>query len=124
REVFEYIADENYVVKIESLSSSGDNWAEYRIWECVEHTKHKKWFAECLWISPSGLILIQKKTADFWKKHKKAPEKIPTYFTDVKTDNVGWIKNQLTFHDYSHCLEMFSSKGGLSNRMKKLVFHE
>lgn len=123
RDVFQHPHFDDQVVKVE-YQNNGDNWAEWRVWKMVEHTDHKKWFAECSWISSNGLVLIQKKTEDFYERLSKAPKHVPKYFTDIKPDNMGWIKNQLTFHDYSFCLDMFASKGGLTKGMQKLKLNK
>jgi hypothetical protein len=113
--------DKKWVVKVENSNGYGENWAEYRLWHCVKGTEHEKWFAECSWISANGLVLMQKRTQDFYgddKKWKKyVPEKIPAYFDDVKTDNFGWNGKQLVCHDYSHTLEKMSKVGGLTKKM-------
>jgi hypothetical protein len=122
RDVYEYPLDPNWVIKIEREDGCGENWSEYRIWGAVMETEHKKWFAECSWISNNGLVMLQKKTEPFYKddkKWKKAPDKIPNYFTDIKADNFGWVGKQLVCHDYSFTLEKLTSSGGLTNRMQK-----
>jgi hypothetical protein len=113
RDVYAYQLDDKFVVKIENPQAQGDNWAEWRLWHAVKHHTDgsAKMFAECTWISPGGRILLQRRTQPLHTKPKLIPEKIPAYFTDIKEANFGWIGNQLTCHDYSHCLEMFAGQG-------------
>ncbi len=118
RDVYEYALDKNWVIKIENKDGNGENWAEWRLYHAIKYSEHKKWFAECKWISDNGLIMMQRKTEEFSKKEKKLPKKIPNYFTDVKQSNFGWIGNQLVCHDYSFTLEKLTSCGGISKRMK------
>lgn len=122
REVFEYTMDKNYVVKVENSYGEGENWSEWRIWSALHKTEHAKWFAPCTWISDNGLVMLQRKTKDLYSKEKFIPDKIPAYFTDIKSDNFGWIGRQLVCHDYSHCLEMFSGNYGLTKKMQKVKF--
>lgn len=122
RDVYEYPTDKDWVIKVENREGNGENWAEWRIWGAVMYTEHKKWFAECSWISDNGLVMMQKKTQPFESKESKKPDKIPNYFTDLKPSNFGWIKNQLVCHDYSFSLEKFTSSGGLTKRMQKFKF--
>jgi hypothetical protein len=118
REVFQYALDENFVVKIEQ-DSRGHNWLEWNLWNMVRWTEHKKWFAECTWISTGGRILIQRKTSPLNKKPiNKVPDDIPKYLTDIKPSNFGWIGNQLTCHDYAFTYDMLASNGGLNKRMQ------
>lgn len=102
RDVFEYQLDQSYVVKIEPLNTNC-NTVEWMIWLEVQHLVGdmawvKEWFAPVLWISPTGKVLVMKKTEE--KPNKKRPEKIPAFFWDVKADNFGWIGNKFVCHDY------------------------
>jgi len=117
RDVFNHNENSKLVVKIENREAHGDNWAELRLWRAVENTEYAKWFAPCKYISTNGIILYQRKTAPIETKEKKIPKEIPAFFTDVKRSNFGWIGNQLVCHDYSHCLEKFTSQS-LSKRMQ------
>lgn len=121
RDVYEYNLDNKYVVKIENKEARGDNWAEWRIWETVMHTEHKKWFAECTWISDCGRIMLQRRTTPLSQKNK--PEKVPLYFTDLKMSNFGTIGKQVVCHDYSYCIEMFGTYG-MTKRMQKFKCHD
>lgn len=111
RDVYEYGLDKDWVIKVENGDSEGDNWAEWRIWYAVKDRTDgtKDWFAPCSWISNDGKLLIQKRTKPLRTKYKKIPEKIPSFFTDIKDSNFGWIGNRLVCHDYSFCIEMFSN---------------
>lgn len=112
RDVYQHNFDPKLVVKVENREALGDNWAELRIWHAIKHTEHAKWFAPCSYISTNGIILLQTKTEQLDSKpESKIPDLIPAFFTDVKPSNFGWIGNQMVCHDYSHCVEMFSSFG-------------
>lgn len=119
REVFEYVHDKNYVIKIESESGKGDNFLEWDIWNSVKYTENAKWFAPCFWISPNGMLLIQRKTKDFYFK-SKAPDRIPSFFTDIKPSNFGWIGNQLVAHDYAFSSCMVMSEAATKNKTQSV----
>jgi len=119
RDVYVYGLDPRWVIKIAHSDQEGDNWIEWRIWHNVKHTTDgtKDWFAPCSWISENGRILIQKRTKPLYSREKHIPEKIPAYFTDIKSDNFGWIGRRLVCHDYAHCLERFGYFA-LKNKMQ------
>ena len=64
RVVYEYNLDpDNYVIKIEP-ENYGCNRSEFDLWDEVSYYTGnlewiKNWFAPCLWISPSGRVLVQ-----------------------------------------------------------------
>jgi len=90
--------DTTLVVKIEKYEAYFQNVKEWAIWKEVEHTPLAKWFAPCTHISNDGKILLQKKV-EIGRK-KDYPEKIPSFFNDIKIDNFGFIGNQLVCFDY------------------------
>lgn len=119
RDVYEYIPDNKFVVKIEHATGEGDNLAEYNIWRAIQFTANSKWFAPCQWISPNGMILIQRKTLPLYGATKnKVPEKIPSFFTDVHSKNFGWMDKQLVAHDYSFTLGLSVSDAVVKNKMQ------
>lgn len=99
RAVYNYVFDPNWVVKI-SLKFPFDNVLEHDIWHIVKDSDDAKWFAESKWISPSGHILLQRKT----KPCTKLPDTLPDFFTDLKPDNFGYIGKQLVCHDYAYSM--------------------
>lgn len=112
RLVYECNLDPSCVVKVEPIGTEFCNTAEWRIWDIVKDTKHAKWFAPCVYISPNGIILIQKKTTPY---KSKPPNKIPNFFADIKGSNFGVYKGHLAFHDYAN---NFMTEKGLSKRMQ------
>ena len=113
RDVFAYNLDSSYVVKIAPKDNS-HNLTEYLLWEeikglCGNLDYIPKWFAPVKWISPSGHILIMKRTE---KKDKPRPESIPKFFWDVKSDNFGWIGDKFVCHDYGFFHMMLDYKLG------------
>lgn len=102
RVVYEYNMDDKYVVKIE-LQNTDSNRAEFLLWYEVQGLKGskawvKEWFAPIKYCSPNGKILIMKRTKQDFKKTR--PNKVPSFFQDVKSDNFGWIGNKFVCHDY------------------------
>ncbi|WP_237133800.1 hypothetical protein [Pseudohongiella sp. O18] len=100
------------VVKIEYDGEYHQNILEWQAWRHVMATELAKWFAPCLFISPCGKILIQKRT----KELKRYPEKIPAFFTDTKNNNWGSYKGHPVCHDYGCNLLM---EKGMTKAMRK-----
>lgn len=93
-----------YVLKIEPGFTSC-NAIEASVWAEVKYFTNKlewvkKWFAPVEWISPNGKILCMQKTEE--KPNKKRPTEIPSFLSDVKPENYGWIGNNFVCHDYGH----------------------
>jgi hypothetical protein len=114
RTVYNHAQDPKLVVKIEHYARSFQNIIEWETWKRVEMTEHAKWFAPCVNVSPTGIVLIQKKTAI--KSTKHYPERIPTFFTDTKYSNYGFLGRQLVCHDYGVHLLM---EKGMRKTMRK-----
>lgn len=113
RHVYKYAMMKNAVIKFEELGYY-QNVMEYETWDRVRHTDVAKWFAPCHYISPCGRILIQGYATDLvWEKR---PEKIPSFFTDLKIENWGKYKGRPVCRDYGTHL-MFEK--GMSSRLKK-----
>lgn len=113
RAVYEYNLDpENYVIKIEP-ENNGANRKEYDFWDEVQFTEHKKWFAPCVWISPAGRMLVQRRTKPITDL-KKIPEKIPAFLKDTKYLNFGWLGKQLVMHDYGYVADLKFTKAMMS----------
>lgn len=103
REVFECKLHPDFVVKVQ-YNGGFDNAIEYEIWSAIcEADWWAKWFAESVYISRTGKILIQQKI-DFKESKKEYPKKIPRFFTDIKVTNYGFVGNQLKCCDYSGVL--------------------
>jgi len=114
RDVYECLLNPNWVVKIQ-ISNNFDNLIEWKIWDAVYRAEWwAKWFAACLTITESGMILIQQKV-DF-PLTKVYPKRVPRFFTDLKYKNYGFIDGQLKCVDYSNVLCMLV--GLMDKRMR------
>ena len=102
RAVYDYAFDKNWVIKV-ALKFPFDNVLENDIWHIVKNSEDAKWFAEVRWISPSGHLLLQRKT----NPCTEIPEKIPDFFTDIKSANFGYIGKQFVCHDYAYSIYRF-----------------
>lgn len=126
RDVFECTLLRDYVVKVETRAGFFQNIIEWETWKIVQNTPASRWFAECKWISPSGIILIQERT------RPPAPaeflDKIPVWFTDTKRTNWGMAstnrenKQVLVCHDYGTSLML--QDGTSTKRMKKADWYD
>jgi hypothetical protein len=86
------------VVKIEENGGSFQNILEWSVWEDVQWTDYRGWFAPCQFIAPDGSVLIQKKTGPV--PDSKWPAKVPKFLTDIKKDNFGLYQGKVVCHDY------------------------
>lgn len=121
RDVFQYNLNSNWVVKIQRNNDEFSNIKEFEIWCFVKGTEFEKYFAPCYWMSPDGKVLLQHKTKPI-TKIRRPPEFIPSFFTDVKDDNFGFIGRRFVAHDYDFTFGKVL-KTGLTKRMKKYKSH-
>ena len=115
RDVYAFGLDEEYVIKFEGRDQSFQNIAEWQLWNKAVNTDNHdiiKWLAPCDRISPSGRVLIQKRTKPL--KPEKFPKRIPSFLGDTKYNNYGMLGKQFVCHDYgTHDLQVC----GFSKRM-------
>ncbi len=102
RGVFVLGTDPSLVVKIETASYSFQNAAEWEVWCDLQNsdTDADQWFAPCHSISPCGIVLIQSRTQPLDKS--RFPEKMPSFFTDLKYQNFGEYDGRIVAHDYGY----------------------
>ena len=98
RAVYSFDFIPNSVIKV-CTKESPANIIEMEVWKLAKGTTYEKWFAPCLYISPEGSFLIQKKCKPI-PESGKLPKNIPSFFADVKRANWGYIGKQLVCHDY------------------------
>lgn len=113
RQVYAFLPNPKWVVKIEDGGGSFQNVMEWQIWERIQDTKWAKWFAPCHFISPNGAVLIQSRTKPLAGK----PDKLPNFMTDLKEENFGRIGKQVVAHDYGYNLLM--DRGIATGRLVK-----
>lgn len=97
RNVYECKFDPTIVIKHE-VGSGFQNVTEWKIWEEVQYTPMAKWFAPCLYISPNGLWMVQKRVS--FMDHDKYPKRIPEFLNDIKYSNYGKIGKSFVCFDY------------------------
>lgn len=114
REVYAHALDPDLVLKIENEAGQFQNVFEWETWLRVRDTEHAKWFVPCEEISPSGCILIQRRTHPI--RLDELPEKVPAFMTDLKPSNWGLLDGQPVCHDYGRHLLM---EFGMGKRMVK-----
>lgn len=112
REVYENKWSTDSVIKLEDGYSSFHNIMEWQIWNEVKDTHMAKWFAPCVWISGNGSVLVMMKTTPA----EKYPNRIPSFFTDIKKDNWGSYKGNIVCHDYGYSDIV---RNGIVSSMKK-----
>lgn len=100
RSVFDCRLNPNWVVKVEKNPHyrTFHNVLEYTFWmDNRDYDDVAKWLAPCEFLSPSGLILIQRKARPVYE----LPNMLPAFMRDVKVQNFGIIDEQLVMTDYA-----------------------
>ena len=116
RDVYEFYFNDKYVIKVANCTEGrANNQLEYKIWDEIEYTDYKKWFAECKGVSTNGKYLIQEKINI--SQEKKYPTLVPHFFTDIKRENFGYnSKGKFVCCDYS----LTKITNGITKKMKKV----
>lgn len=115
RHIFSHATDKSLIVKVENGFQSFHNIKEWEVWRAVKYTKWAKWFVPCVQISGAGSVLIMKRAKRI--PRSKLPERVPSFFTDLKAENWGWYKGHPVCVDYGlHLLHEY----GMTTRMKKV----
>lgn len=100
RTVYVLLSDPTLVIKTEIKGNSFQNIREWEYWNEMKGTPVEKWLAPCLFISPCGTVLIQKRCETLDKS--KYPSKLPSFFTDTKYQNFGLLNNKFVCFDYGN----------------------
>jgi hypothetical protein len=113
RDVYECKLDPSLVIKFETGNGVFQNIMEWEVWKEVEHApEYSKWFAPCVSISGTGIVLLQKRTKPL--KESRYPKEMPAFLGDFKHTNYGMYKGHLVAHDYGRTRLMTA---GLTKRM-------
>ncbi len=115
RKVFSCKIRDDLVVKVEEDVHRNfanihemDFWQENQFYEPVA-----RWLAPAVFMSPEGRILMQKRCERLPSSYP-LPERLPTFLTDVKTDNYGLFEGRLVCMDYA------STIANASTRLRKV----
>lgn len=103
RDVFACRIDPKLVVKVETDLPWRyfANVHEMKFWTDHQHyEKVAKWLAPCDYLSPDGLILLQRRCEPL-RDNDVLPDKLPAFLTDVKKDNYGWLDGRIVCFDYA-----------------------
>lgn len=105
RKVYECKLRPELVVKVEYDTDYRyfANVMEMKFWCDNQHyEKVAKWLAPCEYMSPDGLILLQRKVSPITDTPLAIlPEKIPSFLCDVKRENFGMLDGNLVCIDYA-----------------------
>lgn len=121
RKVGVFLPDPTLVIKC-AVDDPHQNILEWEIWDTVKDTPYAKWFAECVRISACGMFMLQRRLEH--RPRSEYPKKIPTFFTDLKYKNFGWLNGQFKCLDYSGLMMLIQRQNGLNNRVKKADWWE
>lgn len=86
------------VIKVEETARMFQNVIEWETWQRVKDTPLRRWFAECVSISPSGSVLVMKRTRP--AADRDYPIMMPIFLNDFKRRNYGMTGKNLVCHDY------------------------
>lgn len=106
RKVFECKLRDDLVVKVEDNEPKYAWRAFANVHEMTFWEDHKlfepvaRWLAPCEWMSPDGLVLLQKRVAMLPLDYE-LPKRMPTFLTDFKRENYGLYEGRLVCVDYS-----------------------
>ncbi|QGH72797.1 MAG: hypothetical protein [Podoviridae sp. ctLUJ1] len=104
RDVYQWAPNNEHVLKVaKNYRGIEANVIEFSTWEIVMregsfYFDARQWFAPCTEISGCGRYLIMAKTHPV--KPEEAPTVVPSFITDLKLDNIGWLDGRIVFHDY------------------------
>lgn len=107
RDVFACRLNPKWVVKVETDGPWRyfANVMEMKFWsDHQSYAKVAEWLAPCEYMSPDGLVMIQHRvepvSADY-----ELPAKLPSFLTDIKTDNFGLLNGKLVCFDYAMSIQ-------------------
>lgn len=98
RAVWESTLMPDCVIKVEERGGMFQNVIEWETWQRVKDTSLRRWFAECVSISPNGSVLVMRRTRP--AADRDYPEKMPIFLNDFKRRNYGMVGKNLVCHDY------------------------
>jgi hypothetical protein len=98
RKVYELRTNPDFVIKIETAGRSFQNVSEYETWQWVAGGPLAKWFAPCQFISPCGLLLVQRKVEPL--RIAELPPRLPAFLCDLKRENFGLLAKRIVCCDY------------------------
>lgn len=104
RRVYEHVGAPDWVIKVEDLDGGFYNAMEWKVWEYAQYMPQVRlWLAPCAFVSRCGRLLVQWRTQ---RVHSDdLPDKVPSFFTDLKAANWGHYDGRVVCHDYaSHLL--------------------
>ncbi|HYH16126.1 MAG TPA: hypothetical protein VD794_12945 [Flavisolibacter sp.] len=103
RTVYECKIRPDLVVKVEHEENYRffSNVFEQKFWD--DNQNYKKvadWLAPCEYLSPDGRILLQRRVK-IVTEVDKLPDKMPSFLTDFKPSNFGFLNDKLVCVDYA-----------------------
>ena len=103
RDVFACRLNDKWAVKVENDGPWRyfANVMEMKFWNDHEQCqKIASWLAPCEYLSPDGLVMIQHRVEPVSSSYP-LPPKLPSFLTDIKTDNFGLLNGKLVCFDYA-----------------------
>lgn len=124
RIVYDFPMIPGYVIKVNKEEGNHDNINEYDFYMAVKYQPEiAKWLAPTSWMSNNGRFLLQKKVTRINERNKKnIPDMVPSFLTDMKYENYGFIGKQFVCFDYAFSSMIASSN--CSTRLRKFKPHD
>lgn len=114
RNVFEYIPDKRWVIKIET-GNTISNALEYNLWNHVEDVASvSKWLAPVKNLSHNNRIMLQRRCKPIYEV-SKLPKRVPAFFTDLHMRNWGLLDGKVVCFDYANHLML---ENGMTLKMR------
>lgn len=108
------------VIKIAREDGKYQNMAEYETWITAKDSKNAKWLAPVHYVADNGSVLIMARTSPV-SETDRMPRRVPSFLTDLKRDNWGWLDGRLVCHDYgiNNSVDL-----GVVQPMKAALWHD
>lgn len=108
RNVFDCRIRDDLVVKVEKIDPMFRymaNYQEMKFWSENQYAeKVKRWLAPCVFLSPDCRILLMKKVNAI-RPDERLPDQLPSFLTDIKRENFGWLDGKLVCIDYAMTID-------------------
>lgn len=111
RTVYECRLRADLVVKVETDEDlrSFANVRESLFWgDHEDHSAVARWLAPCEYLSPDGRVLLQRRCEPL--RADDLPDRLPSFLTDIKAENFGWLDGRVVCVDYATTLTTVSTR--------------
>lgn len=102
RQVYEFLIDDRFIVKIQRLPAFENNLESF-IWdEICSSPNIYRYFAEVIWKNNNGTVIVMEKIKVLSNSDRKLPARVPAFFSDLHPGNYGFKGRQIVCCDYGN----------------------